>query len=264
MYTDSGKITIAGTNFATSASSNFVELGADAVFSSPTSYVECSRTIETWTPNPSISSSCSLASDDGTWVVMDFDDLNALNAGINFNAVLYSTDDDPTLLQSHISSILCSEGTVSNTSYIADLDWSTSFECTRTNQSSDSDLNIDFIIADDYYFAARTFRISVNASIGSDEIPKGVWYLQGGKTCTTDTYEASCSTWTTLNTMFSSDWTTSSSCDDWYVATSIPEASRDFYEAYRINIPYVFFFFLMSREHVSFVTSFFTFLAFIF
>lgn len=145
------------------------------------SYRECSRVQETWTPDPtSVSATCTSASDDGTWIVVDFDNLDSLNAGINFNALLYDTDD--TLVVSAISSIKCSEAVVSNAFRIGDLDWSTDFECIAASNRADTDLTIDFIVDTTTYFAARTFRVSVSENVTADEIPSGPWYLMGG-TC---------------------------------------------------------------------------------
>jgi len=127
LYSDSQKLTILGTNFATSAASNLIRLANNAQWSaskSSKSYRECSRDQETWTPDPTyISATSSSASDDGTWVVVDFDNLDAMNGGINYNALLYDTDNSN--IAGSISSILCSESNDTNASVIGDLDWST-------------------------------------------------------------------------------------------------------------------------------------------
>ena len=239
LYSDSAKLTIAGTNFATSAGSNLIYLSNNdqwASTKSSNSYRECSRVQEDWTPDPtSISATCTAAADDGTWIVVDFDNLDALNAGTNFNALLYGTD--KTLVMSTITSIRCSEGDVVNASFIGDLDWSTNFECIAASSRGDVDLTIDFIVDASKYFAARSFRISVSDNVTSTEVPSGNWYLMGGSTC--NVTAGSCSSWTTLNTMAASAWTSGvSDCNTWSTETEIPASSRDFYEAYRILVPF--------------------------
>ena len=74
-------------------------------------------------------------------------------------------------------------------------------------------------------------------SVTSTEVPSGNWYLMGGTTC--NVTSGSCSSWTTLNTMAASDWTSGvSDCNTRSTLTSIPPTSRDFYEVYRILIPF--------------------------
>ena len=65
------------------------------------------------------------------------------------------------------------------------------------------------------------------------------FYNRPGTTCNETIYSASCDSWTTLSTMSASDWTSDvSDCNTWSTVTSIPPESRDFYEAYRILVPY--------------------------
>eukprot|EP00940_MAST-03C_sp_MAST-3C-sp2_P001036 g1036.t1 len=262
IFTDSERVTLVGENFDPDATANafiFRNEATDwtsAVASAKTTSVtvpdfdsqSCDSGVQrTWTPGfespPTITSSTLFADEENTWAKIGINEMSPLNGGVMYN-----------ILESNQSGYVHAPFTTSTavpitcqatrafenfTSMLGDGNISTTYECANaTYLSGDGNWTLEIDMcnqascnsANDYVeFEARSIRVATT-SVSENNVPSAEWYFEG--------YSSEDDAWMSLLQLNRSDWYVGDGpCYEWGVPHSVPAASRDFYEKYRIRVP---------------------------